>query len=281
MLTIFTPTYNRANTLPKLYESLKNQTSKNFEWLIVDDGSTDNTEKLVKEFLTEQTFETRYIKQENQGKHIAINTGLKLALGEYIVVIDSDDYLSSHCVEICENLINETESKNCDGFTFIRFSESVLYDEFKYGRKRWSKHYDYHWEFQGEMMYCIKKEVFNRFTFPQFEGEKFCPESLILRRIENKHEIMYTDYVLAYGDYLDEGLTKNYYKLLFQNPHSSLLNYKEKINGIQDEHLKLQIAKNYYDIAWKSDKTTLKEKFFTLAPDLTIKILWNKITGKK
>ena len=105
LITIFTPTYNRAYTLPKLYESLKIQTNQNFDWVIVDDGSTDDTEVLIKSFIDEGIIKITYIKQKNQGKHIAINTGVTLAKGDFFIVIDSDDYLLENCIETCYALM--------------------------------------------------------------------------------------------------------------------------------------------------------------------------------
>lgn len=102
--TIFTPTYNRAYILPKLYQSLLRQSNKDFEWLVIDDGSTDNTETLVQKYINENKIPIRYYLQKNQGKHIAINKALNLANGEYIVTVDSDDYIVDNHIEICKKL---------------------------------------------------------------------------------------------------------------------------------------------------------------------------------
>ena len=281
MITIFTPTYNRAHTLARLFESLKSQTSKNFEWLIVDDGSVDLTQELIKGFINERLINIRYIFQENKGKHFAINNGLRNAKGYYFVNIDSDDYLINNAVEEIEKLIPAVEKKNYSGFSFIHFAENVDFKPQDFGSKTWEKTDPYIWKHKGEMMFCIKTEIYQKFPFPEFEGEKFCSESLVLRRIEKQHQILYTDKVLVRGDYLEDGLSAKYYKLLHENPHGTLLNYKEKIEDSPKMDSKMFLAKNYYDIAWKSDKTTLKEKFFNLPFNLTFKILLNKITGKK
>ena len=92
-ITIFTPTFNRGNRLPALYNSLQNQSNKDFEWLIVDDGSTDNTEELVRKWLSEPLFPVRYIKQKNGGKHRAVNRGVQEAQGELFFIVESDDVL--------------------------------------------------------------------------------------------------------------------------------------------------------------------------------------------
>ena len=99
-ITILTPTYNREGTLRKLFESLQKQTSKDFEWIVIDDGSKDNTEALVKEFIDKaEGYPVTYLKQENSGKHVALNNGIGKAQGELIFIVDSDDWLSDNAVE--------------------------------------------------------------------------------------------------------------------------------------------------------------------------------------
>ena len=93
MITVFTPTYNRGNLLKRLYDSLCNQSFKDFEWLIVDDGSKDDTETVIANFIAQQKLVINYLKQENGGKHRAINKGVKEAKGEYFFIADSDDRL--------------------------------------------------------------------------------------------------------------------------------------------------------------------------------------------
>lgn len=100
MVSVFTPTYNRAYILPVLYESLKRQTCSDFEWIIVDDGSTDNTEELITSWQMEcNDFSIVYRKQKNGGKHTAINNGVTLAKYEWFFIVDSDDYLRNDAVE--------------------------------------------------------------------------------------------------------------------------------------------------------------------------------------
>lgn len=99
MLTIFTPTYNRAHLLPNLYQSLLNQKRVDFEWLIVDDGSTDGTEELVNQWIEEAVLTIRYFRKENSGKHTAINKGVQLAKGELFLIVDSDDVLAENALK--------------------------------------------------------------------------------------------------------------------------------------------------------------------------------------
>ena len=95
-LTIFTPTYNRAKFLPRAFEALKRQTLKDFLWMIIDDGSTDNTEDVINEFKKKSKFPIRYIKQSNNGKHIAFNRAVEVAQGEFFATVDSDDDFASN-----------------------------------------------------------------------------------------------------------------------------------------------------------------------------------------
>lgn len=277
-LTIFTPTFNRAYILPKLYNSLKNQTNKNFIWLIVDDGSSDETKTLVQEFKNQNQFEIQYFFQENKGKHFAVNNGLRNTETDFFSVIDSDDYLAGNAVEEMENLSNKIKNNDqIAGFTFIRFSEKTVFDKEKYGKKEWvvSGRAKYDWELPGEMIYCYKTKIHQQFYFPEFEGEKFCSESLIYRRIERKYKILFTDKVLAFGDYLEDGLMNNYYQLLLKNPKSSLLNIKERFQDELSAEEKLNQAKTYWDIASKTNRP-FTEKFFGINPFLVLKVLINK-----
>ena len=98
-ITIFTPTYNRDYIIINLYKSLLIQTLKDFEWLIIDDGSTDNTELLVSSFIKDNKINIRYIKQQNGGKHRAINKALEEAKGELFFIVDSDDQLVDNAIE--------------------------------------------------------------------------------------------------------------------------------------------------------------------------------------
>ena len=100
MITILTPTYNREKTLKRAYESLLAQTNKDFEWIVVDDGSSDNTKSLIEGFINESKLDIRYIYKTNGGKHTALNVGTAEAKGELLLILDSDDYLSEDAIEL-------------------------------------------------------------------------------------------------------------------------------------------------------------------------------------
>jgi len=258
-ITFFTPTYNRAYILPRLYQSLKNQKTHNFEWLIVDDGSTDHTESAVNEFIAEADFSIRYYKQSNQGKHIAINFAALNAAGKWIIIIDSDDYVIDNCLQVCKSLISDIENKKgFAGFTFIRTSENECLNIEDYGFKKWSTNKDYDWKFPGEMNFVIKKEILQRYPFPVIKGENFCQESVQIIPIIKKYKILYTDHILAFGDYLEDGLSQNLYARLLKNPRYAMLSFKTKLQMSETIADKKILAQNYWDIALKTNQPNIK-----------------------
>ena len=111
MISIVTATYNRAHLLPRLYESLKSQENKNFEWVVVDDGSVDNTENLIMEFNAENLININYLKKDNGGKHTALNLGISIAKYEYTFFLDSDDYFSNNSFEDVYNFFEANQNK--------------------------------------------------------------------------------------------------------------------------------------------------------------------------
>ena len=144
--TVFTPTYNRAYTIEKLYESLKRQTFHSFEWIVIDDGSTDNTGQLIKQWITQQrSFKISYCFVEHGGKHRAINKALESAQGDLFLIVDSDDYLTDDALSIMDSVEKSISKQSksefcaisgCDGYS----SEERVGKTIKEGtgkNKRW------------------------------------------------------------------------------------------------------------------------------------------------
>lgn len=252
--TIFTPTYNRAYTLPELYKSLIRQTNHDFEWLVIDDGSTDNTEELINSYINENKISIKYIKQKNQGKHIAINTSLDIITNEYIITVDSDDYLLDNAIEVCSQLSKKCIDNKIAGFTFINCIEEIPNDILKYGNQLTFDYKKIHLNIKGEKSVVLKTNILKNYKFPIFKDEKFCQESYILTQIIDNHKILYTDYILAKGEYLEDGLSQNIYKRMLANPQYSLatLKVKYKSNNIFNQEEKKHFAINFWDITLKS-----------------------------
>lgn len=231
LTTIFTPTYNRAHLLHVLYESLCKQTCKDFEWIVIDDGSTDHTREVMESFLQEHKLDIRYIYQENQGKHRAINKAVELAKGELFFIVDSDDYLVPDAVEWIHSeydkikeqkvfaglsglCIDQKGEKIGGGMHFEKIDTDCVTFRFKM-------------QIPGDMSEVYRTEVMREFSFPDIEGEKFCPEALIWNRIASKYKLRYMYKGIKVVKYWPDGLSANITRHRHHSPLSSMMFYSE------------------------------------------------------
>lgn len=283
-ITVFTPTYNRAYIIENLYRSLQRQTFKNFEWLVVDDGSSDNTEELFDKWTADiNFFSLRYYKQSNSGKCCAINWALDLAQGELFFTVDSDDYLTDDALEKIYKWESSLpkESKFCGIAGNLGISEDVTLNapfKDKYLDKNLLERYTYQENGKsvlgGERAYVFYTDVHRRYKYPVFAGEKFMTEAVAWNRMAADGYLMrfYKDIIWIY-EYKEDGLTKSGNKLFVDNPRGYGLWLKEKLfyqNGTFLDKLKL-----YYtftcDLSEKYDYHLIAECIG--APKLLIKII--------
>lgn len=233
--TIFTPTYNRKDYLKILYKSLLEQTFKDFEWLIVDDGSSDGTEMEVKKFIEEDKLKITYFKQQNGGKHRAINRGVELAKGEFFFIVDSDDYLPINSLEIINSKINLINNVNTVGVIGLKQTMGGILLGSKFPKSDILLNHIvrcYRLKLKGDYAEVIKTDILKQFKFPDFEGEKFCAEGLIWNRIANAgFNFLCFNEVIYHGEYLDVGLTANSIKNRHRNNQYSSLLYQELSNS--------------------------------------------------
>lgn len=233
MITIFTPTYNRAHLLPHLFESLQNQESHNFEWLIVDDGSIDNTHKLIEDFKKQAKFTIHYIYQENQGKHVAYNTALDHFSTEYFMTVDSDDKLLPNLLKkITHYILNPNTHIIAYAFPLVDFKGKLLisksFNKILIRRPLEMLSQD---KITGEFTLIFKTALAKNFRYPVFPGEKFMRESLVYNRMANKYKFMYIPESLVEAEYREDGLTNNIKKALINSPQGAALAYKEIMNN--------------------------------------------------
>lgn len=259
-LTVFTPTYNRAHLLPRLYDSLHRQTCKDFEWIIVDDGSTDNTEEVVNGFIkVETTFPIRYFKQANGGKHRAFNRGVKEAQGVWFKCVDSDDMISERGIEeikpYCDELEYNPEFCAVTGLkVFSNGStigtscnyEVIDSDFFSY---RYKLH------IQGDRAECIKTSIWRAFPFPEFENEKFLAEGGALLAMARKYKSRYVNVLFSICEYQEDGLSNKFGQLSQDNPLGTLYNLKEVITFPGCPIVKkIRLKLSYYTLLNKINK---------------------------
>ncbi|MBN2895282.1 MAG: glycosyltransferase family 2 protein [Campylobacterales bacterium] len=229
MITVLTPTYNRAYTLTRLFESLMHQNGS-FEWLIIDDGSSDETQKLVEGFQSNALFEIRYMYQENSGKHIAINTGTAAARGAYCLIVDSDDALMPNALEVIEAQI--APHLNHIGWCFRRayFNGTIIGNSTDMPQMivmhpMQASHY-----FQGDLAYIFRTDALRAHPFPMIQGERFVPELLIWNCIADEGSICYFPHIAPYlCEYLPDGYSANFKKNLRVNPKGFGLYYADRL----------------------------------------------------
>ena len=232
MITVFTPTYNRAYIIPNLYRSLCNQTNQEFEWLVVDDGSVDNTEFLLSSFITENKIRIRYIKQINGGKHRAINRGVQEAQGELFFIVDSDDQLADNAIERVS--YHYAGVKNDSSFGGVGGMRAYFSGERIGGEANFDKldctllELRYLYGVRGDLAEIYKTSVLKEFPFPEIDGEKFCPEALVWYGIAQKYKLRFFNEKIYLCEYLSDGLTAKILKIRKQSPIASMMTYSIK-----------------------------------------------------
>ena len=230
-ITVFTPTYNRVDLLGVLYVSLKNQSYKNFEWVIVDDGSTDTTEAFVKKIKEENNLDIIYKKQENQGKHIAINKGVSIANGECFFIVDSDDRLPKRSLEIISKKFNKIRhNKAVAGVVGLRcyFDGNVIGTKMPEDELLCTAlEYRYTYNIVGDRAEAIKTSVLKEYPFPKFGEEKFLSESIVWNKISLKYNLLFFSENVYECEYLESGLTSNSIRLRRLYPKGAMHLYAE------------------------------------------------------
>ena len=231
LITIITPTYNRINRLPALYESLKNQTCKDFEWFVVDDGSTDGTCDYLEEISRENKISFKYITQSNGGKHRALNNGIRQINTELTFIVDSDDVLPYNSIEIILRYHNKYKDYNdrCKplcGYSFLRchedgrvntayFPKDELIDSFCNVRINGN--------IAGDKAEVFYTDILKKYPFAEFEGEKFMPEDAVWMQMSSKYDMVHINENIYTCEYLEGGLTKTGRKMKINSPYGMML----------------------------------------------------------
>lgn len=227
--TVFTPTYNRGENLINIYEDLKKQIFDDFEWLIVDDGSTDNTSDIVKNFIKDNLISIKYIKKQNGGKHIAINVGVKNAKGEIFFIADSDDRIINDTLQIIYDAWSEVNNKDefCGVAGLFSYENGEIvgskFDD-RYTEVSFTDVYK-KYNVTGDKTVAFKTDVMKEFPFPEEEGIKFIMEAVVWDEISKKYKVKCVNKVIQIKEYLDDGLTKSSYskRILSGIAYSNLL----------------------------------------------------------
>lgn len=290
-LTVFTPAYNRAHTLLRTYQSLCRQTCKDFEWLIVDDGSTDNTADMVKGWIAEEIISIRYVYQENQGMHGAHNTAYRNIHTELNTCIDSDDYMPDDAVEKIIAFWQNHKDEKYAGFIGLDVNQSgeVIGQKFPSGLKETTlRGYYEDLKGSGDKKLVYRTEVVNNYPeYPIFPDEKYVGLAYKYHCIDEDYPLLVLNEPLVIVDYQMDGSSSGMWKQYWNNPKGFA--FYRKYEMAHTRSFKRKIMENIHYVSHSirsKNKRFLQESplpfstFLCIIPG-SLLYLWNKYNVKR
>ncbi len=227
LISVITPTFNRGNLLKRCYLSLLEQSYMQFEWIVIDDGSTDDTQKIINNLQQQGKINIRYIYKENGGKHTALNEAFKIANGRYSIILDSDDYLSKDALKtIIDYWAKYSEIDDIYCISFLRgycegepIGDMYPQNEFKsdYIEMRINSNVT------GDKAETFVTKIMRENPFPVFETEKFLGESVLFIPLSETYKTIYVNKIIYFTEYIEGGLTLSGRKLRLKNPLGGML----------------------------------------------------------
>lgn len=221
-ITVFTPTYNRAHTIERTYQSLCRQTCKDFEWLIIDDGSTDNTKDLIDKWINDNLINIRYIYQQNQGMHGAHNTAYKNIFTELNVCIDSDDYMPDEAIEKIIMFWNKNGSSKYAGIIGLDVAENsgkVIGSKFDKNLTETTLSDYYANGGRGDKKLVYRTDVIKQYPeYPIFKGEKYVGLAYKYMLIDKDYKLLTLNEPLVIVEYQSDGSSAGMYQQYWKNP---------------------------------------------------------------
>ena len=285
MITVFTPTYNRGNLLNRLYQSLCRQNYKEFEWIIVDDGSLDDTSSIVNIIQDKHPcgdFSILYYKKENGGKHTAVNTGVQKAHGDLFFIADSDDVLPPNALQTVAEVWEQTKYDNSlggicgfdgginDGSIIgtgfpkeVHLLNIELSNHINIGYiDATTRDVRFKLKVDGDMKEVFRTSVLREFPFPEIKGERFCPEVLVWNRIASKYKLRHINKIIYLVEYQQDGITSAITRSRMNSPIASTMTYAEMLDYNISLKWKIRSAINYWRFKYCISNKALK------APDV-------------
>ena len=222
-ITVFTPTYNRAHLLVRCYNSLLRQKDKRFKWLVIDDGSKDNTREVVNQWIAEGKIEINYVYQENGGLHTTYNTAIDNLDTELSICIDSDDWLSDGAITQILDFWDKNKSDDLAGIIGldIKTDGTIIGSNLKTGDKVYPLDLMSSKDKETNKKYVIRTDYYKSVApIPVFPGEKnFNPHYLVLK-LSKKYRFLALNEPLCVVDYQNDGMTANQFKQYLNSPNS-------------------------------------------------------------
>lgn len=289
LVTVLTPVYNRKKEIGNLYKSLLAQTTMEFAWLIVDDGSCDNIKSLVLKWKEEAHFPITYVYQKNGGKHRALNNGVKQIHTPYVFIVDSDDILTTDAIQtVNEDADKLKENKNICGIGYLRgYSEDRVIGD-KYPQNRMISDFisvRFKQKVNGDKAEVWKTEDLKRVPFPEVSGEKFMGEGYVWCTLAKQKRMLFVNKIVYITEYLEGGLSQSGRALRIKCPIGGM--YSARIMLDKQFDVKNRIKGSLLYVAYgffakKSIRFMLKDSgnpvlvVLTLLPGWLLYLLWKK-----
>ncbi len=272
-ITVFTTTYNRAYVLPQLYVSLCNQTNRNFDWLIIDDGSIDNSKELIDGWIKEGKIQIRYIYKENGGMHTGHNLAYKNISTELNICIDSDDYMPENAIELILNFWSENKNQKYAGILGLDIYKdgSLVSNKSFPANVKSGKYYSLKGKYglSGDIKFVYRTDVIKNYPeYPVFPNERFTPLGYKYLLIDQDYDMLFFNKALCVVEYMPDGSTMNIFKQYVNNPRGFL--HERKIRMVKAYSFKERMTNTIHYIATslliKSKRIVLDspKKFLTI-----------------
>lgn len=260
--TVFTATFNRGSFLKRVYKSLLAQSYKDFEWLIVDDGSSDDTESIVQEFIAFGMMPIRYFKQINSGKHVAINLGVREALGELFLILDSDDACVSNALERFIYHWNKVDKNNFSGVFANCMSSTNKLVGSRFPQDIFDANFiDIYYKYNttGDKWGFFRTDILKEYPFPVFFNEKFLTEAIIWNKIALKYRTRFVNESLLLADYQSDGLSGRSLELRINNPLGAVSYYQDFLKLPVSFYWKIRNLLNYIRFSLHGNMDVVKK----------------------
>lgn len=271
-LTVFTPAYNRAHTLPRTYESLINQGNKNFIWLIIDDGSSDNTSELVHQWQKiDNGFEIRYVYKENGGMHTAHNTAYELIDTELNVCIDSDDALAPDAIQLIFDAWDKVRDKSYAGLLALdaEFNGKIIGKGFPENLIE-TTHNDYYRNGgSGDKKLVLRTDIVRKYPpYPVFEGERLVPLGTLYSMIDRDYKLAILDKVVCLVEYQPDGSSNTIIRQYSRSPRG--FRYARLVTMADSNTMKRQLMIHIHYVA---ESILAKESILKESPEKILTLL--------
>lgn len=273
-ITVFTPSFNRAYCLGQCYESLVRQSNKDFKWLIIDDGSSDNTKELVNSWIVENKLDITYHYQNNQGMHGAHNSAYDLIQTELNVCIDSDDFMPDDAIEkilICWDTVeNKEEVAGIIGLDAYKNGEIIGQKIPENIKETTLEDLHYKHKIGGDKKLVYRTEVVKKYRrYPIFPDERFVPLGTLYLMIDKNYKLVCLNEVLCIVEYMEDGSSRNIFKQYFRHPKG--FQYARNLNIQYSDYFKVKLKNAIHSIVCA---IMLKDtKFLSKSPNKILTLL--------